>query len=164
MTDPVDEWAAQGLREFEGKPLVSAMQADLKLEETDEEKQARRSSAPRGSRPLDRADEGGAQGARAARCASSDRLTDSPVCLVVPEGGSPAYLERLLREHGRDMPRAKRILEVNPEHPIIEHLRKLARAGRRVRAGRPSGSSCSTTRRCSPRAAAGGPRTASPGG
>jgi molecular chaperone HtpG len=44
---------------------------------------------------------------------------------VLPEGGSPAFLERLLREHGRDMPRARRILEVNPAHPVIEHLRKL---------------------------------------
>ncbi len=55
----------------------------------------------------------------------SDRLTDSPVCLVLPEGGSPAFLERLLREHGRGMPRPQRILEVNPAHPVIEHLRKL---------------------------------------
>ena len=42
MTDPVDEWAAEALREFEGKkPLVSAMRADLKLDETDEQKKSR---------------------------------------------------------------------------------------------------------------------------
>jgi molecular chaperone HtpG len=55
----------------------------------------------------------------------SDRLTDSPVCLVVPEGGSPAYLERLLQQRGKGMPRVKRILEVNPKHPVIEHLKSV---------------------------------------
>ena len=55
----------------------------------------------------------------------SDRLTDSPCCLVVPEGGSHAFVERLLRERGRNVPHAKRILEVNPSHPIIQHLRTL---------------------------------------
>src|SRR6202044_3676635 len=38
MTDPVDEWAAEALRTFEGKSLVSAMRANLKLDETDEQK------------------------------------------------------------------------------------------------------------------------------
>mgnify|MGYP006178601569 CR=1 FL=1 len=46
LTDPVDEWAAQGLREFNGKPLVSALQADLKLQETAEEKREKEEKGP----------------------------------------------------------------------------------------------------------------------
>ncbi len=123
LTDPVDEWAAQGLREFNGKPLVSALQADLKLEGSDEEKREQAQRAEGLKALTERMKEVLKDAVREVRV--SDRLTDSPVCLVLPEGGSPAFLERLLREHGRDMPRAKRILEVNPTHPVIEHLRKL---------------------------------------
>jgi molecular chaperone HtpG len=123
LTDPVDEWAAQGLREFNGKPLVSALQADLKLQETDEEKREKEQRAESIKSLTERIKEVLKDAVREVRV--SDRLTDSPVCLVLPEGGSPAFLERLLREHGRGMPRAKRILEVNPSHPVIEHLNKL---------------------------------------
>ena len=123
LTDPVDEWAAQGLREFGGKPLVSALQADLKLQESPEEKREKEQHAE-GLKPLtDRMQEVLKDTVREVRM--SDRLTDSPVCLVLPEGGSPAFLERLLREHGRGAPHAKRILEVNPSHPVIQHLRTL---------------------------------------
>ncbi|WP_224247211.1 molecular chaperone HtpG [Hyalangium gracile] len=123
LTDPVDEWAAQGLHEFDGKPLVSALQADLKLQETPEEKKQKEEHAEGLKALTERMKEVLKDAVREVRV--SDRLTDSPVCLVLPEGGSPAFLERLLREHGRGMPRAKRILEVNPAHPVIEHLRKL---------------------------------------
>jgi molecular chaperone HtpG len=123
LTDPVDEWAAQGLREFNGKPLVSALQADLKLQETDEEKREKEQHAQGLKGLTERIKEVLKESVREVRV--SDRMTDSPVCLVLPEGSSPAFLERLLREHGKGAPRAKRILEVNPTHPVIEHLRKL---------------------------------------
>ena len=123
MTDPVDEWAIQGLKDFQGKPIVSAMHADLKLKETDEEKREKEERA-KGLGPLaEKMKEVLKEQVREVR--ASDRLTDSPCCLVVPEGGSHAFVERLLRERGRSVPRAKRILEVNPQHPIIQHLRGL---------------------------------------
>ncbi len=123
LTDPVDEWAAQGLNEFNGKPLVSALQADLKLQETAEEKREKEQRAEGLKSLTERIKEVLKDAVREVRV--SDRLTDSPACLVLPEGGSPAFLERLLREHGRSAPRAKRIFEVNPAHPVIEHLNKL---------------------------------------
>jgi molecular chaperone HtpG len=123
LTDPVDEWAAQGLREFNGKPLVSALQADLKLQETAEEKREKEQRAEGLKSLTERIKEVLKDAVKEVRV--SDRLTDSPVCLVLPEGGSPAFLERLLREHGKGVPRAKRILEVNPSHPVIEYLNKL---------------------------------------
>jgi molecular chaperone HtpG len=56
----------------------------------------------------------------------SDRLTDSPSCLVVPEGGLGPYIERLLRmQQGADLPAQKRILEVNAQHPLIRALARL---------------------------------------
>ena len=123
MTDPVDEWAAEGLKEFGGKSLVSAMRAELKLSETDEAKK-------------DKADKVGAVGPmlvrmqeilkdRVSEVRPSDRLTDSPCCLVVPAGGTHAFLEQLLKERGKSVPHSKRILEVNVAHPLVESLRAI---------------------------------------
>jgi molecular chaperone HtpG len=53
----------------------------------------------------------------------SKRLTDSPVCLVVPEGSHHAYVERVLKGYGRAIPKQKRILEVNPQHALLARLR-----------------------------------------
>jgi molecular chaperone HtpG len=56
----------------------------------------------------------------------SDRLTDSPSCLVVPEGGLGPYIERLLRmQQGADLPVQKRILEINTAHPLVRALAQL---------------------------------------
>ncbi len=52
----------------------------------------------------------------------SERLTDSACCLVADEGDMDIHLERLLRQHGQTTPQSKRILEVNPRHPLINRL------------------------------------------
>ena len=59
----------------------------------------------------------------------SSRLTDSPCCLVVPEGGVHAHIERMLRAQGQDVPKQKRIFEINPDHVVIGKLRGLAEEG-----------------------------------
>ena len=56
---------------------------------------------------------------------SSDRLTDSAVCLVASEGGPDRSLERLLAGSGRVVPTQKPILEINPRHSLVEALAKL---------------------------------------
>jgi molecular chaperone HtpG len=56
---------------------------------------------------------------------SSDRLTDSAVCLVADEGDLDMHLERLLKQHRQLADTAKRILEINPRHPLIQRLAKL---------------------------------------
>ena len=58
----------------------------------------------------------------------TSRLTDSAACLVSPAGGLPPYMERLLRLQNPDMPVQKRVLELNPAHPIVTGLRDLLRA------------------------------------
>lgn len=123
MTDPVDEWVVEALPEFKGKKLASAMRADIDLGETPEEKKTRE----------EQGDKLGALVARMKDLLSdrvqevrlSSRLTDSAACLVVPEGGLHAHMERLLRSHERNMPGSKRILEINPNHPIIANMQAL---------------------------------------
>ena len=64
----------------------------------------------------------------------SERLTDSPVCLVAGEGDMDMRLERMMRQHQRVQGTSTRILEVNPTHPLIKRLNKLAK-GKGTKAG-----------------------------
>ncbi|HYO93199.1 MAG TPA: molecular chaperone HtpG, partial [Polyangiaceae bacterium] len=108
MSDAVDSFAVASLTEFAGKPLLSVTSADLKLpgEETDEEKKEPPSAQEtsllaRIARVLE---------GKVAEVRPSKRLTDSPACLVTPEGGLSPHIERLLRAQKRDLPASRRIL------------------------------------------------------
>jgi molecular chaperone HtpG len=115
MSDPIDEWAVEGLGTFDGVELKSAMGSDLGLddarpepEETPDEPVLQRFKAVLGD--------------RVGAVRYSQRLTSSPVCLAVPDGGMSAHLERLLRAQQPGMPTAKRIFELNREHPVIRDI------------------------------------------
>ncbi|MDE0050962.1 MAG: molecular chaperone HtpG, partial [Rhodospirillales bacterium] len=56
---------------------------------------------------------------------TSERLTDSPVCLVADDGDLDIHLERLLRQHKHEMPEQKRVLEINPSHDLTRALAKM---------------------------------------
>ncbi|GIW71152.1 MAG: chaperone protein HtpG [Planctomycetota bacterium] len=123
LTDPIDEFLVHALPRYQDKPLVSAMKAELELEPAAEQKErleAKRDEL-KGLLLRMRA----VLGERVRDVRLSSRLTTSPCCLVVPEGGLHAHMERLLRAHGREVPETRRILEVNPEHPLIGYLQRL---------------------------------------
>ncbi|MGM0575620.1 MAG: molecular chaperone HtpG [Myxococcota bacterium] len=126
LTDPIDEWVLMALPTFEDKPLVSAMKADLDLEPEDEEAKEEREARTEALGGLMKRFEE-VLGDEIAEVRASSRLTDSPTCLVVPEGGLHAHVERLLRatDQGMGAPQQKRILELNPNHPFVERLRSL---------------------------------------
>ena len=67
---------------------------------------------------------------RASGVRVTHRLTGSPACLVSDEHEMSTNLERLLKASGQNVPVIKRILEVNPSHPIVERLRHEPDAGR----------------------------------
>ncbi|MCC6623412.1 MAG: molecular chaperone HtpG [Deltaproteobacteria bacterium] len=126
LTDPIDEWAVEGLGNFEEVPLVSAMKADLGLDPVE---------VP-GAKDLPSDARAVAQalmlrftevlGDRVAEVRESSRLTTSPVCLVVPEGGVHAHIERMLKATQPNFQGNKRILEVNTQHPMIQNLARIA--------------------------------------
>lgn len=124
-TDPVDPFALPTLTEFDGVPLTSASDADLSIEEETEPIDAERESSLDALRARFRIK----LQDHVSEVRLSTRLKDSPLCLVVPEGGLMPHLERILRTTQKDLPRQKRILELNPNHPIIENLRKLVDRG-----------------------------------
>jgi len=130
MTDGVDQWAVEGLGELDGKPFVNAMEEGLSLDG-----EAPKDDADNDGDEKPAAKDPGELGPLLERCKQilannvgevrlSDRLTDSPVCLVLPKGGLPAHIERLMRVHQADLPSQKRILELNPKHSLIAKLRE----------------------------------------
>lgn len=124
MIDTVDDWAVRGLNEFEGKPLRSAMDEKLELDEKKDESESKEEPEKSDEALLARFRE--VLKEQVAEVHTSDRLTDSPSCLVIPDGGLAPYLERLLRlQQGTEIPATKRILEVNTKHPLIRALAQL---------------------------------------
>jgi molecular chaperone HtpG len=130
MVDTVDDWAVRSLAEFDGKPLRSAADEKLELDEradkeaTEEEKAKEAEQKPLSDALLEHFKKVLAEQVSEVRV--SDRLTDSPSCLVIPDGGLDPYIERLLRaQQGANAPTQKRILEVNTKHPLISTLAKL---------------------------------------
>lgn len=120
MTDAVDPFAVEALTEVDGVPLVSATGAELDLEASAAEKDAEDAMGDLRDY-LRRVLQDSVSEVRTSR-----RLTDSPACLVVPEGGLQPYIERLLRATQKgDAPKMKRILELNPTHPVVRNLEAL---------------------------------------
>ncbi|HMJ15333.1 MAG TPA: molecular chaperone HtpG [Polyangiaceae bacterium] len=119
MTEPVDPFVVEALGEYRNKPLLSASTADLKLEKpapSAAEVSAREPVLARFKSVL---------GERVSDVRPSERLTDSPACLVNPEGGLPPHLERILRARSMEVPDTKRILEINLQHPLLRSLGEL---------------------------------------
>jgi molecular chaperone HtpG len=132
MIDPIDEYAVQQLKEYEGKKLVSATKEGMKLEETEEEKKAleEAKAATEGLCKLmkevldDKVD----------KVVVSNRLADSPCVLVTGEYGWTANMERIMKAQAlRDSSTSaymtsKKTMEINPMNPIISALREKAQA------------------------------------
>jgi molecular chaperone HtpG len=121
LVDPVDPFAVMALNEFDGVPLKSASDAGLEVEGEGEGVDEERESELRDLRERFRVK----LQDQVSEVRISRRLTDSPVCLVIPQGGMQPHVERILRAAQQDLPAQKRILEINPDHPVIENLRAL---------------------------------------
>jgi molecular chaperone HtpG len=120
MTDTIDEWIVDALREFDGKPFVSAAKGALDLPESDAEKQAKEEKQRHFGPVLERVQKVLDEQVKTVRV--TDRLTDSPACLVSEGHGMSARQERVLREAGHDVPTQKRILELNPDHAVVKKM------------------------------------------
>ncbi|MEO8483458.1 MAG: molecular chaperone HtpG [Acidobacteriota bacterium] len=123
LSDRVDEWVTGHLTEFEGKKLISVTEGDLDVSKLGEAPSAVADELKEDEFKdlLTRMQE--ALGDRASKVRLTHRLTDSPACLVNDEHGMSRHLERLMRVAGQQMPATKPVLEINPDHPIVQRLK-----------------------------------------
>jgi len=123
LCDPVDEWVTSHLSDFDGKPLKSILHGELNLPGAESEKETEESSkesVEADSALVEKIKQ--ALGDIVKDVRSTTRLTSSPACLVSDEDDMSANLERILKASGQELPMAKRILEVNPKHPLVRRL------------------------------------------
>ncbi|HSC88905.1 MAG TPA: molecular chaperone HtpG [Polyangiaceae bacterium] len=116
LVDAVDPFAIENLREFEGKKLVDAMKEKLSLEGQEEPASETDTLTERFQSVL---------GTKVSSVRNTSRLDTSPACLVTAEGGLPPHVMAMLRAQKMDVPPEQRILELNPDHELVQNLRKL---------------------------------------
>merc|ERR1712112_572984 len=132
MTEPIDEYVVQQLKEFDGKNLVSVTKEGLELPEDEEEKKKMEADKTK-FEPLckvmkDILDK------KVEKVVVSNRLVSSPCCIVTSQYGWTANMERIMKAQAlRDTSTmgymsAKKHLEINPDHSIVENLRQRAEA------------------------------------
>jgi molecular chaperone HtpG len=123
LHERVDEWLVAHLTEFEGKKLASVARGGLDLGDLADEAEKKASEEKRKEfRALvEKIKE--ALGERVKEVRVTQRLTDSPACLVSDEHEMSANLARILKAAGQKVPVTKPILEVNPEHPIVLRMK-----------------------------------------
>jgi len=135
MVDAIDEYAVGQLKEYDGKKLVSATKEGLKLDEDDEEAKKRREERKKQFEDLCKVIKD-ILGDRVEKVVVSDRIVDSPCCLVTGEYGWTANMERIMKAQAlRDTSMgaymsSKKTMEINPDNGIMEELRKRAEADR----------------------------------
>ncbi|WTY80602.1 molecular chaperone HtpG [Micromonospora sp. NBC_01405] len=125
LTDPVDEVWVERVGQFDGKPLrsIAKGQVDLDTEEEKEEAEsAREQQRQEYADLLTWMSEKLSGSVKEVRL--STRLTTSPACVVGDAHDITPTLEKMYRAMGHEVPQVKRILELNPGHPLVEGLRK----------------------------------------
>ena len=122
LTDRIDDWLMSHLMEFDGKQLQDVAKGELNLGELDseEDKKQIEELSEANKDLVERAKEVLKEQVEEVRV--TNRLTDSPACLVVGEHDMGAQMRRIMEAAGQQMPNTKPILELNPEHPLIKKL------------------------------------------
>ena len=126
LADRVDEWVMGQVTEFEGKRFKDVARGELELgalsdtldrARIDEERRSAKGLLKRFKDAL---------GDRVLEVRVSERLRDSPACLVRGEGELSGALRRVLAANGQALPAATPVLELNVTHPLVQHMDGLA--------------------------------------
>ena len=120
LSDRVDEWLTAHLMEYEGKKLQSVAKGELDLGDDEESEKELEEKAKGAEKLVKRMKDALKDKAEDVRV--TNRLTDSPACIVLNEQDMAMHMQRILKEAGHDLPSSKPILEINPDHPIVKKL------------------------------------------
>ncbi|WP_415894848.1 molecular chaperone HtpG [Neptuniibacter sp. PT34_22] len=126
MTDRIDDWMMSQLQNYDEKAFQDVTKGQLDLEETatEEEKKEQEEAAKELEGLVDRLKT--SLGEKVADVRITNRLTDSPACLVLGEQDMGLQMRQIMEAAGQAVPDTKPTFEVNPEHPLIEKLDKEA--------------------------------------
>lgn len=123
MHDRVDEWMMSFLFEYDGKSFQSVAKGDLSLGDMDDKEEKQNFEKVTGEfKPLVERIKT-ALGEQVKEVRVTNRLTDSPSCLVVEENDMAINLQKMLQAAGQSMPATAPILEINPDHPLVQNLK-----------------------------------------
>jgi molecular chaperone HtpG len=130
LSDRVDEWLVSHLTEFDGKKLVSIAKGELDLDKLadEQEKEAARKTEDEYADLVKRMQE--VLGDRVNTVRVSQRLTDSPSCLVMGEHDMAVHMQQMLKQAGHEVPVTKPDLEINPGHALVSRLKDESDAAR----------------------------------
>merc|ERR1712088_62841 len=134
MTEPIDEYVVQQLKEFDGKNLVSVTKEGLELPEDEEEKKKREEDKTKYENLCKVMKD--ILGKKVEKVVVSNRLVNSPCCIVTSQYGWSANMERIMKAQAlRDTSTmgymsAKKHLEINPDHTVIHALNDKANANK----------------------------------
>ncbi len=122
LWDRVDEWLMSHLSEFDGKRLVSVTRGDLELGELDdaEERKQQEELAKEHAGLVERITK--VLGDQVKEVRISHRLTDTPSCVVTDNYGMSSQMMKLMKAAGQPVPDQKFILELNPQHALVQRV------------------------------------------
>lgn len=128
LSDRVDEWLVSHLTEFEGKPLQSVAKGDVDVGGVGEDEKDNTQKAKEKEKATTEFESFLKQmktvlGDKVKDVRLTDRLTDSPSCLVSDENEMSIHLQNMLKAAGQDFPANKPIVEINPEHPLVQKMK-----------------------------------------
>jgi len=121
LSDRVDEWMVSNFTEFEGKTLKSIAKGDLQDLDSTEEKKEKEKTAKGFKKTLEEMQKILENKVKEVKI--SNRLSESPSCLVADENEMGGNMERIMASLGQDVPETKPILEINPGHPLVKKLK-----------------------------------------
>lgn len=122
MSERIDEWLVNHLSDFKEKQLHSVTQGDLDLGELEDsaEKEEQEKLAKESESLVERFKT--ALGDQVKEVKVTTRLTDTPACVVAGEGEMSSQMIKLMQAAGQQVPDAKPVFELNPNHPLVQRL------------------------------------------
>jgi len=131
LSDRIDEWLTSHLTEFDGKKLQSIAKGELDLsgigadseQAAEEDKKEQEEKAKAAEPAVEKIKT--SLGDKVKDVRVTDRLTESPACLVSDQFDMSSNMERILKQAGQDVPDMKPILEINPDHELVQRLVKM---------------------------------------
>jgi molecular chaperone HtpG len=123
LSDRIDEWLMSHLMEFEGKKFQSVARGGLDLDAIDASQDKEQAAQLAGELSDTIAKIKDVLKDRVKDVRTTVRLTESPACIVADENDMSPQMERIMRAAGQNLPIRKPILELNPEHMLVKHLK-----------------------------------------